>query len=82
MNAQYTSWITGDEGNSMAQPSPGVVLMGGASEHDEAMKWFLEQANGGDVVVIRASGSDGYNDYMFSDLGVTVNSVETIRFDN
>lgn len=80
--AQYTSWLTGDAGNSNAQPEPGIVLMGGASEHDEAMKWFLQQANGGDVVVIRASGSDGYNDYLFSDLGVEVNSVETIRFDN
>ncbi|MGB0424796.1 MAG: cyanophycinase, partial [Flavobacteriales bacterium] len=80
-SGQYTNWITGDESDSDAQPSPGIVIMGGASEHDEAMKWFLEQANGGDVVVIRASGSDGYNDYMFSDLGVDVNSVETIRFD-
>jgi len=52
--------------------------MGGASEDDEAMKWFLGQANGGDILVLRASGSDGYNDYMYSDLGVNVNSVETI----
>ncbi|MFT4524060.1 MAG: cyanophycinase-like exopeptidase [Bacteroidia bacterium] len=56
--------------------------MGGASEHDEAMKWFLQQANGGDILVLRASGSDGYNDYLYSDLGVTVNSVETIVFNN
>ena len=52
--------------------------MGGASEQDDAMVWFLERANGGDILVLRASGSDGYNDYMFTDLGVTVNSVETI----
>ena len=56
--------------------------MGGASEHDEAMKWFLQRANGGDILVIRASGSDGYNDYMYSDLAVNVNSVETIVFHN
>ncbi|MCA1752540.1 MAG: T9SS type A sorting domain-containing protein, partial [Flavobacteriales bacterium] len=49
---------------------------------DEAMEWFLERANGGDVVVIRTSGSDGYNDYMFSGLGVTLNSVETIVFNS
>ena len=53
-------------------------MMGGATEHDEAMKWFLNQADGGDILVIRASGSDGYNDYLFTDLGITVNSVETI----
>ena len=37
--------------------------MGGASENDAAMAWFLERAGGGDVLVLRASGSDGYNDY-------------------
>ncbi|MEO0405313.1 MAG: Type 1 glutamine amidotransferase-like domain-containing protein, partial [Bacteroidota bacterium] len=79
--AQYTNWLTGDAANSDAQPSPGIVLMGGASEQDEAMKWFLERANGGDVVVIRTSGEDGYNDYLFEDLGVEVNSVETILFE-
>jgi hypothetical protein len=39
-------------------------MMGGRSEHDEAMHWFLEQSKGGD--------------YFFSDLGVEVNSVETL----
>jgi len=56
--------------------------MGGATEHDEAMRWFLERANGGDVLVIRASGSNGYNDYLYTDLGITVNSVETIVFNS
>ena len=42
--------------------------MGGASEDDNAMKWFLERANGGDVLVLRATGADGYNDYLFSSL--------------
>ena len=53
-------------------------MMGGASEHDEAMKWFLQRCNGGDVLVLRASGSNGYNAYMYSQLGVDINSVETI----
>lgn len=52
--------------------------MGGASEDDEGMRWFLQRANGGDVLVLRATGTDGYNNYMFAQLGVTVNSVETI----
>lgn len=55
--------------------------MGGASEFDPAMQWFLDRANGGDVLVLRASGSNGYNDYMYYDLG-GVNSVETIVFNN
>lgn len=56
--------------------------MGGATEDDNAMVWFLERSQGGDILVLRASGSDGYNDYFYSDLGVTVNSVETIVFNN
>jgi cyanophycinase-like exopeptidase len=56
--------------------------MGGATENDEAMKWFLKRSDGGDVLVLRASGSDGYNDYMFDSLGLPLNSVETIRFDS
>ena len=56
--------------------------MGGAGENDNAMKWFLERAAGGDVVVMRTSGEDGYNDYLFSELNVSVNSVETLVFHN
>ena len=39
--------------------------MGGASEDDEAMKWFLKRANGDDVLVLRASGSDGYYESIY-----------------
>lgn len=78
----YTSFLTGSPDDLDVQPDFGIVLMGGAGEDDEAMKWFLERANGGDVVVIRTSGSDGYNNYMFNSLGVTLNSVETIVFND
>jgi cyanophycinase-like exopeptidase len=78
----YTSYFTGNSVDIVTQPTGGICLMGGASEHDEAMKWFLQQSNGGDVLVIRATGSNGYNDYMFNQLGITINSVETIVFNN
>jgi cyanophycinase-like exopeptidase len=78
----YTSWFTGNTTDAEVQPQFGLCLMGGGGESDEAMQWFLERANGGDVVVLRTSGSDGYNNYLFSELGVPVNSVETIRFNN
>ncbi|MDP5011982.1 MAG: Type 1 glutamine amidotransferase-like domain-containing protein [Crocinitomicaceae bacterium] len=78
----YTSYFTGNSADLVTQPTGGICLMGGASEHDEAMKWFLQQSNGGDVLVIRATGSNGYNDYMFNQLGITINSVETIVFNN
>lgn len=77
----YTSYFTGDTADALTVPLGGVCMMGGASEFDPAMQWFLDRASGGDVLVLRASGSDGYNDYMYSDLG-GVNSVETIVFNN
>ena len=79
LNAQdYTSYFTGSEVDVVTNPIGGVCLMGGATESDDAMKWFLERCDGGDVLVLRASGSDGYNDYLYSELGIQVNSVETI----
>lgn len=74
----FTSYFTGDTSDVNPTPQFGICLMGGATEDDSAMKWFLQHANGGDMVVIRSTGSDGYNNYLYSQLGVTVNSVETI----
>ena len=56
--------------------------MGGSTEDDNAMKWFLQQADGGDVLVLRTSGANGYNSYLYSALGIPVNSVETIVCNN
>lgn len=78
----YTSYFTGNETDAMTSPAGGVCIMGGALENDQAMIWFLERADGGDILVLRTSGSDGYNDYLYSDLGISVNSVETIVFDS
>ncbi|MCB9357557.1 MAG: Type 1 glutamine amidotransferase-like domain-containing protein [Calditrichaeota bacterium] len=74
----YTSYVTGSFFDAQRNPAGGVCMMGGATEHDEAMRWFLQRADGGDILVLRASGEDGYNAYMYSELGVQVNSVETI----
>lgn len=74
----FTSYFVGNTNDIVSMSKGGICLMGGATEHDNAMRWFLQQANGGDVLVLRTSGSDGYNDYMLNQLGVSVNSVETI----
>lgn len=78
----YTSYFTGSTSDIVSMPEGGVCLMGGATESDDAMRWFLRRATGGDILVLRASGSNGYNDYFYSQLGVAVNSVETIVFHN
>ena len=74
----YTSYFTGNTTNISTITSGGTCLMGGATEHDNAMRWLLQKANGGDVVVLRSTGGNGYNNYLYTDLGVTVNSVETL----
>ncbi|OQX98443.1 MAG: cyanophycinase [Bacteroidetes bacterium 4572_117] len=78
----YTSYFTGNPVNVNTAAEGGICLMGGAAENDEAMIWFLKKAKGGDILVLRASGSDGYNNYLHSSLGIAVNSVETIVFNS
>ena len=75
-----TTFLTGKSEDVHTLTSGGLFLVGGSSDVDAAFKWFLEGANGGDVVVLRARGGDGYNEYMFN--LVTVNSVETIIIDS
>ncbi|MEM1027347.1 MAG: cyanophycinase [Planctomycetota bacterium] len=77
----FNYYLTGSSVDVSTASVGGLLLAGGGTDIDPAMRWFKDNAAGGDVVVIRASGSDGYNDYLFSELGgPAVNSVETIRF--
>jgi cyanophycinase-like exopeptidase len=78
----YTSYLTGNATDIVTTPAGGLCLMGGATENDNAMEWFLQRANGGDILVLRTTGSNGYNSYFYSGLGIAVNSVETIVFHN
>lgn len=77
----YTSWKVGSTTDVTKTTTGGVCLMGGGTDNDDAIKWMLQKSGGGDVVVLRSAGTDGYNTYMYSELGVTVNSVETIIID-
>lgn len=74
------TYLTGSAADVTPTPTPGLVLMGGSTDVDAAIAWLLTRSNGGDVVVIRSSGADGYNQYMFD--MVPVNSVETIMIDS
>uniref|UniRef100_UPI004048EEE4 T9SS type A sorting domain-containing protein n=1 Tax=Gelidibacter sp. TaxID=2018083 RepID=UPI004048EEE4 len=78
----YTEYATGSSTDVTTNHQSGICLMGGATESDPAMVWFLNKADGGDVVVLRASGSSGYNNYFYSELGVTINSVTTFVIHN
>lgn len=54
--------------------TPSVVLMGGGYDVAEAFRWMIAQAGitratGGRFVIIRATGTDAYNPYVYSRLG-------------
>jgi len=73
------SYLTGNAADVTTAATGGLLLMGGSTDVDAAINWFLQRAAGGDVVVIRSTGADGYNAYMFN--MVPVNSVETLIID-
>ncbi len=68
----YEYYLTGNPGDVTKTTTPGFLLAGGNTDVDSAMQWLIDQSGGGDFVVIRASGADGYNSYVYSELGRTV----------
>lgn len=62
----------------MESPSSyGLLLMGGGTDVDDAFRWMIQRSGGGDLVVLRSEGADGYNDYLYRELG-GLNSVTTL----
>lgn len=78
--ASLTRWLAGDAADAVTTTQRGLILMGGGTDVDAAFAWQRDRIGGGDVVVLRASGADGYNDYLFDDIG-GVDSVETLLVD-
>ncbi|MBE8719251.1 cyanophycinase [Sphingobacterium pedocola] len=68
--------IVGEVADVQTTTKSGVVIMGGGTDVDAAFRWMIERSGGGDVVVIRSSGTNAYNPYI-KGLG-NVNSVETL----
>lgn len=77
---ELVRWLTGDPADRVTTATSGILLMGGGTDVDAAFAWQRDRIGGGDVVVLRASGSDGYNDYLFDEIA-GVDSVETLRVD-
>ncbi|WP_237065486.1 cyanophycinase [Microbulbifer guangxiensis] len=76
-----TSYLTGNAADAcVSQSSGGLLVMGGGTDVDAAFTRRVKPLiGGGDVVVLRTSGSDGYNDYLLNLLGA--DSVETLMVD-
>ncbi len=77
-SAVVTSYVTGNPANVQRPVRGGLALMGGGEDQDEAFRFLLERGGGGDVLVLRASGADGYNQWLM-DLA-SPDSVETLVF--
>jgi cyanophycinase len=72
----YKYYLTGNAADVQTRTTAGFALVGGGKDVDSVFRWFLLRSGGGDVVVLRASGADGYNSYMKQ--LVPVDSVESL----
>jgi cyanophycinase len=62
--ASYQYIRVGQKADLKTHPSPGIAMMGGGSDLDDAFRWLCEKANAGDFLVLRARGDDDYNPYI------------------
>jgi cyanophycinase len=60
----YKYFKVGNSADISTKTVPGYALMGGGKDQDAAFQWMCHKSGGGDFLVIRASGGDGYNDYV------------------
>jgi cyanophycinase len=74
---KYLYYCTGDPNDVVTKTSGGLLLAGGSTDVDAGMKWMIDKSGGGDFVVIRVTGTDAYDPWIYNDLG-GVNSCETI----
>jgi cyanophycinase-like exopeptidase len=54
----------GNKADIQTQTAPGIAMMGGGSDLDEAFRWLCAKGNGGDFLILRARGDDDYNSYV------------------
>jgi cyanophycinase-like exopeptidase len=82
--AKVTRYLTGNAADvSPALAGPAHDFGGGGTDVDAALQWIIDRVRGCtscatkvDVVILRSTGADGYNDYIYAMNGV--DSVETL----
>jgi cyanophycinase len=82
--AEVTRFVTGNPADVRPRlRGPALNLAGGGPDLDPAIQWMIDEVRGCtdcevrvDVVVLRATGGNGYNDYIYAMNGV--DSVETL----
>jgi cyanophycinase-like exopeptidase len=82
-NKPYSYYVTGNANAPVAVSTPATpsfVLMGGGPDVDGAFRWMIDRAgikagSGGRFVIIRATGTDAYDPYIYySDAASTTSS--------
>ncbi len=62
--ASYQYFRIGNAGDVQTKPVGGIAMMGGGDDLDEAFRWLCQKADGGDFLILRATGDDDYNAYV------------------
>jgi cyanophycinase-like exopeptidase len=79
--AGYTYSEVGNPADVNTATRPGLVLEGGGTDIDDALRWMIGRSGGGDFLVIRTTGTDAYNNDIY-DLtapgGMRADSVATL----
>ncbi len=78
--AAYKYYLVGNPEDVVRKTEGLIVMQGGGDDVDENYIRMGAKSGGGDFVVLRASGADDYNDYIFK--LCNCDSVETIVFEN
>jgi cyanophycinase len=60
----YKYFRVANAADAHVAPRAGYALMGGGKDLGEAFLWLCSRANGGDLLVVRATGTDAYNEYI------------------
>jgi cyanophycinase len=63
-SATYRYFRVGSNANIKAHPQAGYALMGGGTDQDDPFRWLCDRADGGDFLILRATGTDAYNPYI------------------
>ena len=78
--ADYGHYLLGDpNAKTLGSVQPGLLLMGGGDRNFDALRWFMQRAGGGHIVVLRTSQAGEIGEEVFNEVG-GIASVETFVF--
>jgi beta-aspartyl-peptidase (threonine type) len=80
MAADYSHFLLGDSALPTPGPvKPGLLLMGGGDRNHDALRWFMDKAGNGHIVILRASLGGQIGEEFYQQVG-GIQSAETFVF--